>query len=333
MKNLFLSLSTVIAFLLMSCSNESIVTKQTDATSLKCHEELKRLESFNDSILIIKPQSRGVLTVMAVVAADVLAAQRGFKASVGIAAFITAMSGGTASPITGVAVLGATGIISAGASYGAYKGCTMIKPYMSSIKSKPIVNIAQSTCLKVRDTTTFNINTLSTTDQLCYDLIANLHDSIVNAVLCSRASISRNSTSSPIIDDIKDECTGGISYTFHFNNFGIPLFSDQNVMDMNSEVDDILADYYSDHDYEKALNLFVKNNQISKDSGYIMKLFLDVLSKYVVNEEDLEPILNKYKNIVFNSENIAPEDKHSLLIAFTIARNSFRFWKNNSCSI
>lgn len=116
-----------ISLLLISCQqyeNEFIDNNKNEIIII--NKELKTLNNFNDSILQLSPQTRGFWgRLLSTVSADIIGVKAGFEASVGVAAYVTAASGGTAGPITGVAVLTTSGLIGAGMSYGAYKGCTL----------------------------------------------------------------------------------------------------------------------------------------------------------------------------------------------------------------
>lgn len=97
MKTFFIFLISM--FVMTSCqqNEEEIVNDGNKKASLLINEELKTLSSFNDSILQLRPQTRGFWgTLFATVSADIIGTKAGFEASVGVAAYITAATGGTA---------------------------------------------------------------------------------------------------------------------------------------------------------------------------------------------------------------------------------------------
>mgnify|MGYP000794338771 FL=1 len=87
-------------------------------------------------------------------------------------------------------------------------------------------------------------------------------------------------------------------------------------------------DYYQTHNYERTLNDMIEQQNISAETGNILKLLMDVLYQGEVSDETtLEAILNKYNEVIKESTNISVEDKNCLLIGLSVAKNSFRLWK------
>lgn len=73
------------------------------------------IQSYNNTL----KHADGLERLQQLFSADMLGACAGFKASVGVAGYITAATGGTAGLAAGIAVLPSTGLIAGGASYGA----------------------------------------------------------------------------------------------------------------------------------------------------------------------------------------------------------------------
>lgn len=87
-------------------------------------------------------------------------------------------------------------------------------------------------------------------------------------------------------------------------------------------------EYCQTQNYEKALNGMIEQQNISVETGNILKLLMDALYQGKISDEaTLEIILNKYNEVIKESTNISVEDKNSLLIGLSVAKNSFRLWK------
>ncbi len=326
MKKTFIAILGII-FLATSCYQDEQANCINSKNKLSIYKELETLRQFNDSIIQQQPKTRGWFgTLTAVFSADMLGACAGFKASVGVAGYITAATGGTAGPAAGVAVLASTGLIAGGASYGAYKGCSIVitvEEYNNHINSlleqKTMIgkhiNKFNSRCRLL------NVSTEILEERTC-DLIAELHDSIVNTAL----NFKENPTTRSIpelsieLDPVLPE--------YCDNSYNIPLFSDRDIKSLNYKVNNNLMEYCQTQNYEKALNGMIEQQNISVETGNILKLLMDALYQGKISDEaTLEIILNKYNEVIKESTNISVEDKNSLLIGLSVAKNSFRLWK------
>lgn len=73
----------------------------------------------------------------------------------------------------------------------------------------------------------------------------------------------------------------------------------------------------------------IEQQNISVETGNILRLLMDVLYQGEISDEaTLEIVLNRYSNVIKESTNISIEDKNCLLIGLSVAKNSFRLWKN-----
>lgn len=325
MKNTFIVIISLI-FLATSCYQDEQINHADSKSQISVYKELEILRQFNDSI-IQQPKTRGWFgTLTAVFSADMLGACAGFKASVGVAGYITAATGGTAGPAAGIAVLASTGLIAGGASYGAYKGCSIVvtvEEYNNHINSL----LEQKTMIRKHISKfnlrckLLNVSTEILEERTC-DLIAELHDSIVNTALNFREEPATRST--PDLSIKEDP----ILSKFDDNSYNIPLFSERDIKSLNYKVNNNLMDYYQTHNYERTLNDMIEQQNISAETGNILKLLMDVLYQGEVSDETtLEAILNKYNEVIKESTNISVEDKNCLLIGLSVAKNSFRLWK------
>ena len=305
--------------LVLACSNEKDSVLQPKVCNLSVTEELRILSEFNDSIYKIKPESRGIFgRLIAVMSADAIGAYTGFKASVGAAALITAATGGVAGPITGAAVLASTGVISAGASYSAYCGCSMVIPYLDVLESYKETVMTTSSVIEEGGVYPLE-RVLSESECRTVSL---LHDSIVGIALNAVTNYSSRGIYDPM-----DDLSTDVKHIVNYNSYGVPLISNDIQLDLINQVDGTLIDFYKSNNYAKALNSFVKEGIISIDSERIMDLFFQAVNESVADEQDLDVILSEYRMIVSDSPNLSLEDKNSLLIAFTIMKSSFNYWK------
>ena len=327
MKTFFIFLISM--FVMTSCqqNEEEIVNDGNKKASLLINEELKTLSSFNDSILQLRPQTRGFWgTLFATVSADIIGTKAGFEASVGVAAYITAATGGTAGPITGVAVLASSGLIGAGASYGAYKGCTLSCVPDDEFYDKLLNNMMSNQLSIARNVNLFktrvkNLAEIDITNrildkELC-TITADLHNNIVNSTIeCEKHPTTRNNVNTYIpVEPLKK------------SSYEIPLFTDYEVINMNTTTNNALKSYYNTHDYENTLSEMITKNLISIESGNILKLFLDALQSSNGDELNLDIIINTYSKVVSESNNIKVIDKNGLLVSFITAKNSINLWK------
>lgn len=84
----------------MSCSHKEETLTEEMCSKYGLEKELKRLESFNKSISKeFALGSRGLLTLLGTVSADIIGIQSGFNAASSVASFITALTGGTVGPV------------------------------------------------------------------------------------------------------------------------------------------------------------------------------------------------------------------------------------------
>lgn len=251
-----------ISLLLISCQqyeNEFIDNNKNEIIII--NKELKTLNNFNDSILQLSPQTRGFWgRLLSTVSADIIGVKAGFEASVGVAAYVTAASGGTAGPITGVAVLTTSGLIGAGMSYGAYKGCTLscvpdesfydtsLNIMMSNNKVIGLNVIRFKEKIKERNITEIDISSRILGEETCL-ITADLHGDIVNATLESEAHpLTRNDLNTYV----------PLEPQLNVSSYEIPLFTDSEIMNMSITTNDVLKNYFNTNDYEYTLSEMIQ---------------------------------------------------------------------------
>ena len=152
--------------------------------------------------------------------------------------------------------------------------------------------------------------------ELC-TITADLHNNIVNSTIeCEKHPTTRNNVNTYIpVEPLKK------------SSYEIPLFTDYEIINMNTTTNNALKSYYNTHDYENTLSEMITKNLISIESGNILKLFLDALQSSNGDELNLDIIINTYSKVVSESNNIKVIDKNGLLVSFITAKNSINLWK------
>lgn len=317
-----------VVFLLTGCQSTEEGFDHMDKKISKISSiavDLEELSSFNDSLLSYSSSKSRSLwgNILATVSADVMGIYGGFKASVGAAAFITAATGGTAGPVTAIAVLASSGLIGAGASYGAYKGCTLLAvpdaefydmTFESIFSNVNLVNnkISRFESLVLEhDFNQVDVANIVLDEDFCL-LTANLHNDIIDSILVNRMLRTNLDPFIPISP---------------VEEYSIPLFTTSEVRNMGLRTNNVLKEYYNTHNYEEALFDMNQNGLASNEASSILKLFLDALLIFD-EEEELNLIISQYMSVVSNSENLTVMDKNALIISFITAKRSFELWEN-----
>lgn len=274
--------------------------------------ELSALMDFNQSLLSKRVHTRGWFgRFAATVSADVLGAYGGFQASVGVAALITAATGGTAGPAAGVAVLGATAFIAGGASYGAYAGlkpdCTYSIPIPELIPSSDIL-IQVADHPRDGSTQSDDVNSFIYVNEL-YLSVGEIHNEILETMI------------------LPDVSTRALETTNFINNNEVTFFTKDQLVNMYEDVNSKIQTYINTgYDYDALISELSKNGFTTKNTEDILRLYLEMLFKYAKDVEDLRTVSDTYEEVIINSENLSIEDKNILLISIYTAINSMELW-------
>ena len=198
-----------VGLMLVACNSnefESAYNSQVEEPSST--EIVNQCKAFNET-LSISPKTRGGGLIWAVISTDALSTIPAFRTCVGVAAFITSATGGTAGPATGVAVLAGTAFLAGGASYGVYRGCggysivASQNDFINETYLNPRItrNIDQF-CLKIDSMVDVNEE-----EEICilndsiYSLIGLLHNDILSSTIQEEEECASIQTNNQEIED------------------------------------------------------------------------------------------------------------------------------------
>lgn len=323
----FMVYSFCLSLLFISCDKENN-NDNGDIVANTSNSTISSLKNFNDSVFILnKSNTRGFggwfLRASAVASADVLGAAGGFRASVSVAAFITAATGGTAGPATAAAVLASSGICGIGASYGAYRGvrgrsnnvtCSIIVP-ASQIYENDLLNQIIGK---------WSMKSGLTTKEILSDDVLNSYGELHNKVLqdLMKEEFNENKTRGQYGDETTPEEKEVTEV------FSIPIFSKTELDEMYSNSMSYITPYIESYDYDKTLNSATKDGTL-KNVSDVLSLYFEALRNYVTNAETLSIVNNKYIDVIKKSPDISIDDKNALLIGFYLSKYSFNLWTAN----
>lgn len=301
MKKSFLGFMLVVMSVFMfSCEKED---KMNNTFNSKSSTTLEILKEFNDSLSVDPAcETKGFLRFIAVASADVTGAYELGKIGVKIGAL-----GGLKGALIGGAIGGIIGGV--GASYGAYCGT---KPETASTLDFPTVNMLVT-----------NYSYVTISDSLLFQYTE---------------------------DDIK------LNFPEEFNDEAIRTGKMHNlILDISIDegelqnIDNQLTDMeksviYSDEflcEYDKIINNFIDLDLEDPEYIYadgtvessVMQLFLDIYNKYPENCEDVNFIINKYIEVVDDSDEISDEMKSCIYNGLAVAAYSYKYWEEGRTGI
>lgn len=299
----------------------------------------RTLKSFNDSIFTAgkgqlvwaqtKTRGRGGLFVVTATS-DIFGAIRAYKACVGVAAFVTAVSGGTAGPATGVAVLGATALLAGGASYSAYKQakgtCSYaitMDDYFSKLRNdKDLSDIMMK--FKHECISTL-IENKGASNLLCVEICeqtGDLHNELLNLLEAKETqSITRTAPG-----DMKKITEEKEQKSLKNNPYSIDVIGESDLMKIKNSITSDLSVYGESCDYTNALYKYKEDGCLTRNSGDIFSLFFEALYNSVVDKATLNDVVSKYESCVTSSSELSVEEKNILLVGLETARYSCSYW-------
>lgn len=327
---------------LVSCGSNSFdeesTTEQSISFSKSSPEIILKLQTFNDSLLqsnnsksINNLQTRGGKRWWVTSSADILAAINAYKGCIGIAAFITAATGGTATFATGVCVLGATAFLAGGASYAAYKnhkeGCTYgvtTEEYLSKLKNnKNYLEKYESFILNCNSLEQAEDDSLSVLDRNICAQVGKLHNDILT---CLVDSVVFPSTRSSIIEENPEVPLDDKAVVNYDSPYFIDVYSEDDIVSLTNELTSDMSIYYESDDYDKTIESFKSKNSVTENVGDILSLFFSALYNSVNEKTTLIMVINKYEQTVNDSSELSTDEKNVLLVGFETARYSCSYW-------
>lgn len=325
--------------LLFGCSSENqeemYVPKENTIHNSSIYSEL---ENYNKKVFNISEQKKGrgrrLGTGWAVATADIMAVAPAFKICKGVAAFITALSGGTAGPGAAIGVLAGTAFLAGGASYGVYRGicaggvAMITDEYLNNLyennETRPTIisfNERHTKDASIKD------NCIVFTNDSIYEEIGQLHNLFVSNTI-SHTFKSTNPITYSITPPTEDpDDLPPIVYE-EVNSYGLTCFSDDDMMDMTSTLNEKLEPFRNSYNYKETINTFIANQYLSENAAGILSLFMDALTQYSPDSETIGSTINTYKSKVKETNELTEEEKNILIIAFSVANSTITYWSN-----
>lgn len=279
------------------------------------NETILRLVEFNESLAVPQPTTRGWFgSLLAVSSADALGAAGGFNVSVKAAAFITAVTGGTAGPAAGVAVLASSALIGAGASYAAYcTTCSYSIPaptYKEMIKTKTASSFIRE--LEVEPLVTG----IELFDSSIYESLGDAHNDILNELITPVLLTRSGSDQTTPIDPIEEIYES------------IPFFSEKEMEQLYNESNAYIEDYLVDMNHVNIVNNLQNAEIFSTNIADITTLYLDALESYAVNSSDVITVIDFYADVISSSTDLSDDDKSTLFTLLYVSKSSVLFWED-----
>lgn len=301
--------------------NREFVSIHNSVSSVNIHT-IQKLQFFNDSLLTIVNHSAtrggGFWKVLTVASADYLAAATAFRASIGVAAWITAVSGGTAGPFTGVAVLTVTGAVAAGASYGAASSICAVPIPPNELSINDILTTSSvynylydfESYYKVQDLNTFFLDV----DDMG-KVLGDIHNDILSEMLRCGDFFTRS------FDPIKSERIEQVQIAVE--NAGITMEDIQNTYQtifLNYENLIKLADYPT------YITMIHTDGLISDEVANILQLLNEGLTYGTVDCASANNAIDYYRSVIDSSIDLDEEDRIILILTLNIAQKSISLW-------
>ncbi|SFG41948.1 hypothetical protein [Prevotella sp. KH2C16] len=338
MKKIF-AFALVLLSLLLGCRSENqeeaYVSKENTTHKSSIYSEL---ENYNKKTFNISEERKGngwrLGTGWAVTTADIMAVVPAFKICTGVAAFITALSGGTAGPATAVGVLVGTAFLAGGASYGTYRGicaggvAMITDEYLNNLYEN---NETRPTIISFNERHTKDAsiknNCIVFTNDSIYEEIGQLHNLFVSNTISHTFKSTNPITYSttPPTEDPGD--LPPIVYE-EVNSYGLTCFSDNDMVNMTSTINEKLEPFRNSYNYKETINTFIANQYLSENAAGILSLFIDALTQYSPDSEMIGSTINTYKSKVKETYELTKEEKDILIIAFSVAESTITYWSN-----
>lgn len=298
------------------------------------------VKNYKDSLLAISPQTRGFGRFAAVVAADVLSVKPAYSACTGTAAFILAVTGGTATPGVAVGVLAATGFLAAGASCGTYLGTKNIiysdgwdnylETYASEQYMSDSLNIYYNSLISLEGPSlTRNDNLADSIPPIKRksSILGKIHNlylsNALNAYVESGDSLCYNQNTTPLLSPIYNELT-----QCQINSYGVALFSDADIINMadsiNTQYDDFMT-YINDEDYDSILEDYYEDGIITFNTKNILSLFFQAFSTKAF-QADVNHSIDQFERLIIPATSLEDSEIQDIIFSVEMARYSWSFW-------
>lgn len=285
---------------------------------------IRKLQSFNDSLFVVANYSAtrggGFWKVLAVASADYLAAATAFRTSIGVAAWITAVSGGTAGPLTGVAVLTVTGAIAAGASYGAASGIYSVPIPFDRLSINDIFGTSAvyeylydyESYYEVHDLSTFSLNVNE-----MGEVLGDIHNDIVSELLECKHSYTRD------VGPINSERIEFVQATIESAGMMLEDIENAYVIGVSNFVN-----LFQKGDYIDYIDIVHKDGLMSDEVTDILMLLNEALTYGTIDCSSANNAIDFYIGTIEKSIDLGEEDRTILILTLNIAKKSISLWNS-----
>lgn len=275
-------------------------------------EILSELQSFNDSLIISKPETKAtVKEIMSIVTADLGGAYAGGKVGVKIGTKIGAILG---NPITG----GVFGAFIGGVGFGAYASwleSPSTTNYNSQMDYSIITDAYTKYCLG---------------DNNIIDLL-NMESEETKSKIIVDSSITKN------VKLNNDALEVGLQHNVLLASFEGELNIDEGIntkavsTTQNNLTGTIEEQVLYSKDMEDAFNELYISNNINKSfeqeiPDIIVEMYIDIISNYASECKDIVFVINKYSECIQKSNELTDQEKNSLYMGLATSLYSFNYW-------
>lgn len=300
---------------LVSCSSEDEFTIEENSVldkELRESKMLQELQAFNDSITNVTPMetiwsTRGTKDYLKLVKADVEGAIVGGAAGLKLGGKVGLALG---SPITG----GVFGAFLGAVTFGAFcswldsPGCSII------IYPKNFFNgMMEDTKALLNDDMSINSEKINVLNQNVVERIE-LDKQIISKVDLTTTQMNIGKMHNILLSSADGSVeVKKVSTPITRNSIDTSLF---NAIIESKEFDEL---------YDTTVDL-LDSDEINPKVEYAIKLFNDVFENYSSDNDDVVLFINRYKNIINNSNEIADEEKEWIFGALATALYSYNYW-------
>ena len=307
----------IFAIAMNSCDNDNILSSSPKETQMEEQHLLVDLQNYNKDLLT-RAETRGagdwILKTCAIAGADIIGAWGGAQIGGTIGSV-----GGSVGTIVGGSIISL--VCGTGASYLAYKGCSIVKP---GINTGPITSEIAYIDPGYIYLATLNISpedrlneireaNISTTFPEGFEGIERIgidHNLALEGLFMEDSANNDHTQPNPV-----DSATLNF---FNSPEFIIQYQALQNqILTAMTEIENLdIEQYFSDSD----------NQNISLTAQNVMTLFMELYTQYPAGLEDIDQIVNFYLQKIDNTNALTMDEKEILYSGLAVAAYSPRFW-------
>lgn len=309
----------ITASILCACSfNEDIINKNEINVS---NNTIDKISNFNDSLsLTNNVQTKGkwrFMQSLIIATADVMGAGAGIAAAKEIVGLFGAVTGGTGAAV-GAGIVGVA--CGAAASYAA-AGYIVVIPSSEVISDDN--NLSLSLVFSAIPKGSFDgytgpLKTGNYTPGEIHNLALDNLLEVGNDLTTRSADVVTQEKEL----EAQDNCNYMIDKLQEIN------FNIQDVNSVYNYVKTSITPYIKNNNYEEFIQKMKGDNMMTENTAKIYLLFIKLYESYPDDQGDVEYIVNKYKQIVEESEDLSSEEKDAIYMGLSVAISSSKFWEN-----